>query len=208
MARLGRTAKVLRRFTTSLLLMTSVVHGGAWTQNTTNCWRRLRCDERRWRCSTTAIRPRWPRLAGPRDARGGRPSCTPRAAPAARRALRRDAGLSWRRGTTGSGGLRVVPDCDLQRTSSGRARPWLQHDCAPRAGPGVGRARNGEDKEARGPRPGEVEGDGRRRGWPGSFFGGVGAGNRVFGEEDVQRRLKRGWELGEACRRAWASRVR
>jgi hypothetical protein len=71
-------AKVLRRFTASLLLMTSAVHGGAWTQNTTNCWRRLRRDERRWRCLTTAIRPRWPWLAGPRDARGGR---APRAAP-------------------------------------------------------------------------------------------------------------------------------
>jgi hypothetical protein len=49
-----------------------------------------------------------------------------------------------------------------------------------------------------GPRPGEVEGDGRRRGRSGGFFCGVDAGNRVFGEEDVRRWLKRGWELGES----------
>jgi hypothetical protein len=30
------------------------------------------------------------------------------------------------------------------------------------------------------------------------FFGGVGTGNEVFGEEDVQRRLKRGWESVQA----------
>jgi hypothetical protein len=38
------------------------------------------------------------------------------------------------------GGLRIAPDGNLERTSSGRVRPWLQHGRAPRARSEVGLA--------------------------------------------------------------------
>jgi hypothetical protein len=117
------------------------------------------------------------------------------------------AGVALGRG----GGLRIAPDDDLERTSSGRVRPWLQHGRAPRAGSEVGHTRSGEDKEARGPRPGEVEGDGHSRGRPGGFLGPASVAGAVASERrrwaNAHARAGLGQRLGNA-RVAWGTQGR
>jgi hypothetical protein len=122
-------------------------------------------------------------------------------------AMEEGAGVALGRG----GGLRIAPDDDLERTSSGRVRPWLQHGRAPRAGSEVGHTRSGEDKEARGPRPGEVEGDGHSRGRPGGFLGPASVAGAVASERrrwaNAHARAGLGQRLGNA-RVAWGTQGR